>query len=82
MNNLKDLKIEKELLPIFNYSLNRYAKEKIIDILKTPLDSITEIVARQNILKGFIANNQILKDYSYTVLYLNEVHYFLKDEKN
>lgn len=81
MNNLKDLKIEKELLPIFNYSLNRYAKEKIIDILKTPLDSITEIVARQNILKGFIANNQILKDYSYTVLYLNEVHYFLKDEK-
>ena len=81
MNNLKDLKIEKELLPIFNYSLNRYAKEKIIDILKTSLDSITEIVARQNILKGFIANNQILKDYSYTVLYLNEVHYFLKDEK-
>lgn len=81
MNNLKDLKIEKELLPIFNYSLNRYAKEKIIDILKTPLDSITEIVARQNILKGFIANNQILKEYSYTVLYLNEVHYFLKDEK-
>ncbi|MCL5246703.1 hypothetical protein M4I21_12835 [Cellulophaga sp. 20_2_10] len=81
MNNLKDLKIEKEILPVFNYSLNAYAKEKIIEILKTPLDSIAEIVARQNILKGFTANNQILKDYSYTVLYLNEVHYFLKDEK-
>jgi DNA mismatch repair protein MutS len=80
MNNLKDLNIEKELLPLFDYSLNMFAKEKIIEILKTPLESTNEIVARQNILKGFTANNQILKDYSYTVLYLNEVHYFLNDE--
>src|SRR5690606_9155901 len=32
-------------------------------------------------LKGFTANNKVLKDYSYTVLYLNEVHFFLNDEK-
>lgn len=81
MNNLKDLNIEKELLPLFDYSLNMFAKEKIIEILKTPLDSITEIVARQDILKGFTANNLILKDYSYTVLYLNEVHFFLNNAK-
>lgn len=81
MNNLKDLNIEKELLPLFDYSLNMFARKKILEILKTPLKSINEITERQNILKGFLANNAILKDYSYTVLYLNEVHFFLNDEK-
>lgn len=81
MHNLKDLNIEKELLPLFDYSLNMFAKKKIIEILVTPLQSITEITQRQNILKGFSANNEILKDYSYTILYLNEVHFFLNDEK-
>jgi DNA mismatch repair protein MutS len=39
MNNLKDLNIEKELLPLFDYSLNKFAKKKIIEILNTPLKS-------------------------------------------
>jgi len=81
MHNLKDLNIEKELLPLFDYSLNKFTKKKIIEILKTPLKSVIEITQRQDTLKGFIANNNILKDYSYTVLYLNEVHSFLNDEK-
>lgn len=80
MNNLKDLNIEKEILPLFNYSLNMFAKNKILEILKEPLQSIPEIAQRQNILKGFTENNKILNDYSYTVLYLNEVHYFLNNE--
>ena len=81
MNNLKDLNITKELLPLFDYSMNMFAKKKIIDILESPLKSTTDIIERQNILKGFTANNKILKDYSYTVLYLNEVNFFLNDEK-
>lgn len=81
MNNLKDLNIEEELLPLFDYSLNMFCKKKIIEILRTPLQSTEEITQRQNILKGFAANNNILKDYSYTVLYLNEVHFFLNKEK-
>ena len=79
MNNIKDLNIEKEILPLFNYSLNKFAKQKIHEILETPLPSTTEIIKRQNIFKGFAANDQILNDYSYTVLYLNEVHFFLND---
>ncbi len=81
MNNLKDLNIEKEILPLFNFSLNIFAKNKILEILKKPLQSTIEIAQRQNILKGFTENNNILTDYSYTVLYLNEVHFFLNNEK-
>ncbi|MDO5970230.1 hypothetical protein Q4Q35_10465 [Flavivirga aquimarina] len=81
MNNIKDLNIDKEILPLFDYSLNIFTKNKILEILETPLQSTAEITQRQNILKGFSGNNKILKDYSYTVLYLNEVHFFLNDEK-
>ncbi len=81
MDNLKDLNIEKELLPLFDYSLNMFSKRKILEILENPLSSTTEIIERQNILKGFSCNEKILKEYSYTVLYLNEVHFFLNDGK-
>ena len=79
--NTKDLNIEKELLPLFDYSLNSFARKKVLEILETPLPSTAKIIERQSILKGFTANSRILKDYSYTVLYLNEVHFFLNNEK-
>ncbi|WP_010518784.1 MutS-related protein [Croceivirga radicis] len=81
MNNIKDLNIEKEILPLFDYSMNMFSRNKILEILGKPLQSTSEITQRQNILKGFSKNQKILKDYSYTVLYLNEVHFFLNDEK-
>lgn len=82
MNNLKDLNIEKELLPLFDFSLNSYARNEILKILNAPLDSIEKITERQNIFKGFTTNNDILKDYSYTVLYLNEIYLFLNSENS
>ena len=80
MNNLRDLNIENELLPLFDYSLNSFSRQKIVEILNNPLDSIAAITHRQNIFKGFSSNNSVLKDYSYTVLYLNEVYFFLTQE--
>lgn len=79
MNHLKDLNIEKELLPLFDYSLNKFTRNKILELLKSPLSSIGEIKRRQDILKGFKANDKILKDYSYTVLYFNEIYSFLNN---
>tara|TARA_R110000868_G_scaffold163800_1_gene396131 strand:- start:10436 stop:11698 length:1263 start_codon:yes stop_codon:yes gene_type:complete len=79
MNNIQDLNIKDEVLPIFDYSLNMFAKAKILEILHTPLNSVEDILYRQNILRAFAKNNNVLKKYSYTVLYLNEVHFFLND---
>lgn len=81
MNNIKDLNIENELLSIFDYSLNKFSRNKILEILEKPLQSITDIIQRQNILKGFCKNEKVLKDYSYTILYLTEVYFFLNEEK-
>lgn len=77
MINVQDLKIRAEILPLFDCSLNIYAKNQILEILETPLKSKEEVILRQNILKGFISNHKILREYSYPALYLNEVYDFL-----
>jgi len=81
MNNIQDLNIKEEVLPIFDSSLNSFTRKKILNLLETPLSAEAQVVERQNILKGFIQNKEVLKNYSYTVLYLNEVHYFLNNFK-
>ena len=81
MNNTQDLNIKNEILPIFDYSLNSFTKNKILYLLETPLISEDKIIERQDILKAFVANMKVLENYSYTVLYLNEVHFFLNNFK-
>lgn len=81
MVNIHDLNIKKEVLPIFDYSLNSFTRNKILNLLETTLSNENQITQRQEILKGFISNIEILKKYSYTVLYLNEVHFFLNNFK-
>ncbi|MFD2941347.1 MutS-related protein [Flavobacterium notoginsengisoli] len=81
MNHLQDLNIKKEILPIFDYSLNSFTKNKILYLLETPLVDEDRIIERQNILRAFGSNMNVLENYSYTVLYLNEVHFFLNNFK-
>lgn len=81
MNSIQDLNIKNEILPIFDNSLNSFTKNKILYLLETPLISEDKIIERQNILKAFGSNMKVLESYSYTVLYLNEVHFFLNNFK-
>lgn len=81
MNNIQDLNIKNEILPIFDYSLNSFTKNRILYLLETPLISEDKIIERQDILKAFGSNMKVLENYSYTVLYLNEVHFFLNNFK-
>src|SRR4051794_23197272 len=77
MTNITDLHIEDEIFPLFNYTYNDFAAKIVKRILTCPLSSRDEINVRQMVLKGFLANQGILKDYSYSRLDLLEVHAFL-----
>ena len=77
MTNISDLHIHQEILPLFDFTLNDFSKETLVALLHEPLSSIEEILLRQEILKGFIANLAILKNYSYSRIDLYEVHTFL-----
>jgi len=78
MINVRDLNIEDEIRPLFDFTYNNYSGKKVKDILTKTLSSKEEILLRQQLLKGFIANREILKDYSYYRFNLSEIHDFLE----
>ena len=79
MNNIADLQIEKEILPLFDFTHNDFSKGTLNKLLQEPLTSISDILTRQDILKGFIANHNNLKEYNYSRVDFYEVHKFLLD---
>ncbi|WP_313387099.1 MutS-related protein [Chishuiella sp.] len=76
-NYINDLKLKEEIFPIFNYCLNDLSKYKLYNLLDTPLKNIEDIYIRQNIIKGFILNSNLLKDYKYSKIYFHQVYEFL-----
>ena len=78
MINTQDLHIEDEIRPLFDFTYNDFSSKEVKDILTTPLGSKEAILMRQQLLKGFAANHQILKDYSYYRFNLAEVYEFLE----
>ncbi len=77
--NIKGLQIEKDIIPLFDFTLNDFSKSALIEIFNRPLASKVKIYERQEILKGFTFNHNHLKNYGYSVSYLTEVFYFLQD---
>lgn len=78
MINTNDLNIEDEILPLFDFTFNIQSGQAVRDILKESLGSKTEILYRQQILKGFTGNRDIFEDYSFSRFDLSEIHDFFE----
>jgi len=78
MTNISDLHIEEEILPLFDFTYNIFSGEAVRDILTIPLDTESEILFRQQVLKGFIGNRELLKDYSYSRFNLTDIYKFFE----
>jgi DNA mismatch repair protein MutS len=78
MTNTNDLHIEEEILPLFDFTYNINSGREILDILKKPLGSKSAILLRQHVLKGFIANREIFKEYSFSRFNLSDVYDFFE----
>ena len=78
MINIQDLHIEEEIMPLFDFTFNIYSGNEVKDILTKPPGSKEEILLRQQLLKGFLANREVLKDYSYYRFNLSEIYDFLE----
>ncbi|MEP7277635.1 MAG: hypothetical protein ABI813_03235 [Bacteroidota bacterium] len=77
MTNIKDLHIEEEILPLFDFTFNLYSGKAVRDILNDLPASKDGIRYRQDLLKGFIGNRAVLKDYSFSRFNLSEIYDFL-----
>ncbi len=78
MTNTNDLHIDEEILPLFDFTYNIQSSRAIRDLLAKPLDSLETISFRQHVLKGFIGNGPILKDFSFSRFNLSDIYDFLE----
>ena len=78
MVNTNDLHIETEVTSFFDVTHNDLAATEIRNILSKKLESKEEILERQHLLKGFIVNHGLLKDYSHYRFDLTDVYDFLE----
>src|SRR5580692_5242830 len=78
MTNTGDLNIEDEILPLFDFTFNYYSGQAVRELIMAPLNSKSEIIYRQNVLKGYGANREIVKDYSFSRFNLSEIYDFFE----
>jgi DNA mismatch repair protein MutS len=78
MTNIGDLHIEDEILPLFDFTYNPNSGQEVRDLMTRPLGSVTDILYRQHVLKGFIGNRELLKEYSYSRFNLSDVYNFFE----
>lgn len=78
MLNTSDLHIEDEILPLFDFTFNLHSGKALRDIIAQPLTSKEAILLRQQILKGFVGNRELLKGYSFSRFNLSEIHDFFE----
>jgi DNA mismatch repair protein MutS len=78
MINTGDLHIEDEIVPLFDSTYNLYSGRALRDMLVEQLTSEYEILFRQQILKGFIGNREVLKEYSFSRFNLSDIYDFLE----
>lgn len=80
--DVNDLNIKTDILEIFDNTLNTFTRNKLIDILLTPLQNIDEINNRQKIFRGFLANKKLLERYHYNILDFSDAHALLTKPDN
>ncbi len=82
MTNVKDLNVENEIIPLFDYTNNRYSKNILNGLFNQLPKSMEEVRERQQIIKGLIANWDKLHTFSYQRLELEEIYQLFENIKN
>lgn len=77
MNDTQDLFLSKDILPLFDYTLNSDSHSALYELLQNPLSSIAQINDRQAILKQIILSVSRWNDYYYPKIEYADSHKFL-----
>lgn len=78
MTNTSDLHIEEEILPLFDFTFNLFSGKAVHKLVTEPPGLMEDILNRQQVLKGFIANYEVWKEYSFSRFNLSEIYDFFE----
>lgn len=82
MNNIKDLHFREQVFPMFDYVVNEFSRDRLIELFSTMPHSIDEVYARQDILKGLLKHPVLFKPPVYSLAEFIEVYEGTMDNKN
>lgn len=84
MVQIKDLHVEKEIIPLFDYAVNEFSRSRLHELLLNPPGTLEEVLNRQRILLAILKQPHLLKNVSYARSELKEAFELTtrKDESN
>ncbi len=74
MINIENLNLKKDILPLFDATLNQHSQYHLVDFLKTKPQTIDEVLYNQSVIKAFINQLSTKKHYYYSKTTYNEVY--------
>ncbi|WP_018476560.1 MutS-related protein [Pontibacter roseus] len=74
MMHVQDLKLETDVLPFFDFTNNEQSAARLTALLNTPPATEAEVLERQAVTKGMLANWVVLEGFTYRRLDLREVY--------
>ena len=79
MLHVDDLRIETEVLPLFNYTYSAEAEAALLQLLQDLPTTVEGVLEKQAILRAFEVNQTVLADFSYSKVQQQEVSRFLHE---
>ncbi|WP_324675293.1 MutS-related protein [Hymenobacter sp. GOD-10R] len=77
MVRVDDLRVSTDVLSLFNFTHNAEAERTLLAFLQKVPSLVEAVVERQQVIKGFLANWDVLANFSYQKIQFMEVHAFL-----
>ena len=82
MIHISDIHPSEEIIPLFDSTQNLFSSQALRQWFLDKPGSLEELLERQDILKGFIKNTQLLKPFTYSKTEFNEVYGYIESFKN
>lgn len=77
MINIDDLDIRREIIPLYDFTLNDSARTKLLELFAKMPATINEVRWRQDVVKTILKNWKVLEDFSYAKIDFSEVYQFV-----
>lgn len=78
MNNIQDLYLKKDLIPLFDYVCSDRSRDSLEHLFSVFPSTLPETLQRQDILKTLLRNDKLLQPFTYTRSEYNEVSGFIE----
>jgi len=82
MNNIKDVRLEKEILPLFDFVYNDFSRDTLIELLSDIPGSIEEVLGRQHIIQYMVSNKALHAPFFYFKSEFSDIHAYLEGLKS